>query len=670
MKEIAVSDVRNFVLMGHTGSGKTTLVDALLFKTGQNDRMGSVAQGSSMADYSDAEKSRKISIAAKPFQMTYKSRAGKTCGLTVIDTPGYADFFGQVIAATHAADAAVLVVDASAGVQVGTRRAWQCCEARGLKARAFLVTGIDKENVSFDGVVEQIQSSFGGACVPVVLPSGNGVVDVLAAGDGEAAGMKNALVEKAAETDDTLIEKYLGGEELSADEVARGLVTAVAGGTLVPIMACAALKDVGVTEFLETCLRLLPSPEAHPMTDADGKPIDASPSAPFCGFVWRTVSDPFIGQMSFIRVLGGTLKADTDLYNVTKGQSERVPSLVVINGKKQITVESASAGDIVSIPKLKVTRVNDTLGIEGAETVCAPIQFPNAVSFAAVTAQSQADEDKIGTALARVCDEDPTLRLDRNKETHELVLQGLGDVHLEVAVEQMKSRSNVSVTLSTPKVPYRETVTARGEGHYKHKKQTGGRGQFGEVYLRVQSKSSDDPEWFEDAVVGGVIPNNFIPAVQKGVVDRLTAGAVAGYPVQDVKVTVYDGSFHPVDSSEIAFKIAGSRALKEAMLAAKPVLLEPIMTVRVTVPDQFMGDINGDLNHKRGRILGMEPGTGVQTIIADVPQAELFRYTAELRSITGGQGSFEMAFSRYDIVPSNVAQKVIAAAAKKEEEEE
>jgi elongation factor G len=298
------------------------------------------------------------------------------------------------------------------------------------------------------------------------------------------------------------------------------------------------------------------------------------------------------------------------------------------------------------------------------------MKFPSAVSFAAVIGQSQADEDKIGTALTRVCDEDPTLSVDRNKETHEMVLQGLGDMHLEVAVEQMKSRSNVSVTLNTPKVPYRETVTGRGEGHYKHKKQTGGRGQFGEVYLRVQPKSHDDPEWFEDAVVGGVIPHNFIPAVQKGAVERLTSGAVAGYPVQDVKVTLYDGSFHPVDSSEIAFKIAGSRALKEAMLGAKPVLLEPIMTLRVTVPDHFMGDINGDLNHKRGRILGMEPGTGMQTIIADVPQAELFRYTAELRSMTGGQGSFEMAFSRYDIVPSNVAQKVIAAATKKEEVEE
>ncbi|MBN2302246.1 MAG: elongation factor G, partial [Lentisphaerae bacterium] len=653
----------------------TSLVDALLYKLGVNDRLGSVSAGSSMADYSDEEKNRNITIFAKPFGAVHKT-AGKKVNLVFTDTPGYADFFGQVVAAIRAADSALIVVDAAAGVQVGTRKAWKLCEKAGM-ARAIVVTGLDKDNIDVASVIAGIQSAFGEKCIPVTLPlpDGKGVIDVLTAGSvpndmqTQVEEIKSSLVEMAAETNDELIEKFLAGEQLSPDEIAKGLVNSVASGSLVPVFVCAPLKDLGVTELINGIVRLLPSPESHAMFDADNKPIPPGESEPFVGFVWRTVNDPFVGQLTFLRILGGTLKSDSEAFNVNKGEKERIGSLLIVNGKKQESVSEATAGDIVALPKLKTTTVCDTLCVPGGKTKCKPIAFPSPVTFMAVTAKTQADEDKIGTALSRVAEEDPTLRIDRNTETKQIVLGGLGDVHLEVAVGLMKSRSNVDVTLSTPSIPYRETVTSTGEGHYKHKKQSGGRGQYGEVYLRVSPKQSNNEEWFVDAVVGGAIPGNFMPAVQKGLLEGMTSGSVAGYPVQDVKVTVYDGTYHDVDSSEIAFKIAGSRALRDAMSKAKPVLLEPIMTAKVAIPDQYLGDINGDLNHRRGRILGMESEDGTQIITADVPQAELFRYAAELRSMTAGQGSFEITFNRYEVVPANIAQKIVAEHNRKKEEE-
>jgi len=607
---------------------------------------------------------------------TKATKSGRKVGVSFVDTPGYMDFFGQVISGLRAADCAVVVVDASSGVQVGTRRVWNCCNDRNVRARAFVVTGLDKDNTDFAATVGQIQDVFGSQCSPVVFPTADAsaVVDILGGGDipedlaGQVEESKGSLIELAAETDDTLIEKYLNGEELSPDEIGSGLVSAVASGGLVPIFACVAAKDVGIDEFMDGVVRLLPPPTSCVKRDAEGNDIDPDPSAPFVGLVWRTVNDPFVGQLSFIRVRGGTLKCDGEITNSTKGQNEKIGSLLVVNGKKQSPIEEATAGDIVAVPKLKVTSVGDTLCTSGQDIHCKQIDFPKPVMFQAVTAQTQADEDKIGVALSRVCEEDPTLHIKRNNETKEMVLQGLGDVHLDVAVEQMKTRSNVNVNLATPRVPYRESVTSLGDGHYKHKKQSGGRGQYGEVYLRVEPKMDDSEEWFVNAIVGGAIPGNFIPAVQKGLVERMESGALAGYTVQNVKITLYDGTFHTVDSSEVAFKIAGSRALKEAMMQAKPVLLEPIMEVTIHVPEQNMGDISGDLNHKRGRIMGMSAEKGMQVITAEIPQAELFRYAAELRSMTAGQGTFEMEYNRYEVVPQSVAQKVIAAAAKEEEE--
>jgi elongation factor G len=674
MKDIAVADVRSFALMGHTGSGKTVLTDALLLKMGLNDRLGSVDAGSSMSDSTVEEKERKISIFSSPFSGSHKTGTGRQIAVNVIDTPGYMDFYGQVVAASRSVETGLIVVDASSGVQVGTRRAWKLAVKQGL-SRAIVMTGLDRDNTDFAKTLEEVQTAFGNNCVPVVLPAADGgVVDILGvkhAPDDVAAQVeeiKGSLVELAAETDDTLIEKFLGGEDLSPDEIGLGLREAVSSGGLVPVFVCCALKDIGVSELLDGAARLLPSPEANARKDNHGEPIPCGASDPFVGLVWRTVNDPFVGQLTFLRVMGGTIKSDSEVSNSTKDVKERVGSLLLVNGKKQVSVDSATAGDVVAIPKLKHTTVGDTLCTAGTSVTCRSINFPSPVMFQAVTAKTQADEDKIGLALTRVCEEDPTLYVDRNAETKEVVLQGLGDVHIDVTVGLMKHRSNVEVLLSTPKVPYRETVTGQGEGHYKHRKQSGGRGQYGEVYLRVEPMLPTDEDWFVNAIVGGVIPHNFIPAVQKGLLEGMQTGSVAGYPVEGVKASLYDGSYHDVDSSEVAFKIAGSRALREAMSNSKPVLLEPIMEVKIAVPDDCMGDINGDLNHKRGRIMGMGVEDGVQVITAEVPQAELFRYSAELRSMTGGRGSFEMKFERYEQVPANVTQKIVAAAEQEKEQ--
>ncbi len=676
MKGIDIGNVRNFTLMGHTGSGKTSLLDALLHKLGVNDRKGSPENGTSMADWTDEEKSRNISLWAKPFRMTYKTRGGRSMGLMAVDTPGYADFYGQVVAATAVTDSALIVVDAVAGLQVGTLRAWKQCEELNL-ARAVVITGIDRENADFFGLLNEIQAVWGNKCVPMVMPAKDhqSVVDVLSAKDipDDMAEMvnkqKGELVEFAAETDDALIEKYLGGESLSAEEISVGLHGAVHDVSLVPVFAVSSKSELGLDELLEGLSFLMPAPRERVVKDAQGNEVDVGPDAPFSGLVWRAMNDPFVGQLSFIRVYSGTLQANSEIVNSTNGEKERIGHIFYINGKKQEDTDAATAGDIVAIAKLKHTTLNDSLCAQGASIAYSPIVFPKPVTAYAVRAKKEGDEDKLATGLHRLAEDDPTIQFERNNETSEMILSGMGDQQLEAAVERMKARSNVDVLLDIPKVAYRETVTATGEGHYKHKKQSGGRGQYGEVYLRVEPRDPGDEDWFVDAVVGGVIPGNFMPAVQKGLQEGLKRGAVARYPVMNVKVTVYDGSYHDVDSSEIAFKIAGERALTDGMSKANPVLLEPLMKIKVMVPEQFMGDITGDLNHKRGRIIGMGAEDNLQVIEAEVPQAEVFKYSSELRSMTGGRGNFEVSFSRYEVVPGNVTQKIVAEAQKAKEEE-
>lgn len=671
MKDIPIADVRNFVLVGHTGSGKTALVDALLYKLGVNDRLGNPGDGTSAADWTDEEKNRKITVWAKPFDAVWRPKGGKALRLVMLDTPGYADFFGQVVAATQVADAALLVVDAMAGVQVGTVRAWKRCEALNLP-RAIVVTGLDKENADFDATVAALQELWGARCEVVTYPAADkkGVVDALSAAGPQADAIRAKLTDVAAESSDALIEKVLGGETLSADELSGGLRASVAQAKFIPVFAAMARQSAGLDELLAGLARLMPSPADRPGKDAAGAAVNPAADAPLVAQVWRSINDPFVGQLTLARIWGGTLKEKSEVFNATKEQKEGVGTLYFLNGKKQETVPEAQAGDVVALAKLKATGLNDTLCAPGKPAKMAAIAFPNPVVSFAVHPKTQGDEDKLGQGLHRVADDDPTLHVQRNDETHELIITGMGDVQIDAAMERMKARSKVEVTLSTPKVAYKETVTAKGEGHYKHKKQSGGRGQYGEVYLRIEPMKPGVEHWFVDGIVGTSIPRNFLPAIEKGLVEGMTRGAVAGYPVVHTMVTVYDGSSHDVDSSEIAFKIASRTAFKDGMSKAKPVLLEPIMNIRVTIPGEFMGDCTGDLNHRRGRIMGMESEDGMQVIVAEVPQAEVFKYSSELRSMTGGRGSFEMSFNRYDIVPSNVAQKIVAEAAKNKQAEE
>ncbi len=669
MKDIPVRQTRNIVLVGHTGSGKTTLLDAILFKLGISERLGSVASGTSAADWTDEEKDRKISIWAKPFTGVHPAADGTKVGFTFVDTPGYADFYGQVVAATAVADAALVVVDASAGIQVGTTRVWRRLEMLGIP-RGIVLTGLDKENVDFNAALAAIQSVWGRKCVPIEIPTHDrhAIIDIIEDEipdelSDEAAQAKNVLEEDAAEEDDKLLDKYLSGEHLTHDELVGGLRVAVQRRHLTPVFEVEPLQGIGIGQLLEELCHLFPSPLDREVRDAAGTPVDPSPEAPLVAHVWRAVNDAYVGQQSFVRIYGGTLRSDSEVFNVARGQKERLGFLHLVNGRKDTSIAEAHAGDIVALPKLKVTQMNDTLAAPGRSEGMPPIIFPQPVMALAVTPKTAGDDDKIGVGLQRVAEEDQTLHVERHAETKEMLLAGMGDIHLDVAVTRMKKRSNVDVVLSTPKVAYKETITAKAEGHYKHKKQSGGRGQYGEVYLRV-APMPEGGDWFEDALVGTNVPRNFLPAIQKGALEGMQRGILAGAPLVNTKVMIYDGSHHEVDSSEIAFKIAASRAFADAASKAKPVLLEPVMTVKIMIPDKYLGDVTGDLNHRRGRIIGIASEDGAQVIEAEIPQAEMFRYASELRSITHGQGGFESAFARYDAVPQHVAQKVIAEAAK------
>ncbi len=675
MNNIPVSNVRNFVLMGHSQSGKTTLADALLHKLGVSPAMGSVDDGSSLCDFNPEEKDRKQTIWCKPFSGVYKTAGGVETQITFVDAPGFVDFYGQVVAASRAADTGLIVVDAGSGVQVGTQRAWKRCDELGLP-RGIVVTGLDKENASFLDAVSGIQDVYGSQCVPVLLPAADlgAEYSVLASTDipedlqDTVDSAKQAIVESAAETDDSLIEKYLSGEELTAEELAGGLHVAVNSGSLIPVFAVAAKQEFGVKELLEAICRYFPSPADRGAKDAEDNEIPVGEEQPFAGIVWKSVQDPYAGQLSFVRVVSGTVSADSEIANATNGGKEKVATLLRVNGDKQDPVDSARAGDVVAISKLKNVDVSDCLCAAGQNIRVAPIVFPQPVVFHAVVPKNKGDEDKLVTGLSRMADDDPTIQVDKNAQTGDLILAGMGDVQLDIAIQKMQKRQNIELELQTPRVAYRETITSMGEGKYRHKKQSGGRGQFGEVYLRVDPLPEGEEEWFVNKIVGGSIPSNFIPAVEKGLVEGKQVGSIAGYPVENVRITVYDGSYHDVDSSEVAFKIAASRALREASGNAKPVLLEPVMELKITVPGEFMGDITGDISHRRGRMMGMETDGAMQIITAEAPQAELFKYSSELRSMTGGRGSFEMKFIRYEQVPANITQQIVKSAEAEKEE--
>jgi len=674
-----VNKCRTIGLVGHSGAGKTTFVERVLFDVGVTGRQGTVSEGNTVSDYLDEERARQHSISLTPLHFEYNG-----CRFHVIDCPGYADFVGEVAASAAVVDGLIIFVDGVEGVQVGTDTCWNYAEQFGLPCLIF-VNKLDKENVQFSRIVNELQLSYGSRCTPLCIPVGSGPSlsavaglirskpdDVPESVREQFAQLQEKMVDTIAEGDDTLLEKYLEEGALSDEEIDMGLLDGIKRRAVVPILGGSVEKGVGVKDALDLIVRSFPSPldrQNVVASDPDGNevPVEPKEDGPLCAFVFKTVSDPYVGNLTLVRIYSGSLAADTDFYNVTKRGKERVGGLLLLRGKEHIAVDSVYAGDIVAIPKLKNTEVNDTIAASQNNPVLPDIVFPEPMVRLAIEPKSRADEDKIGQALRRIMNEDHTFKAYRDEDTRDHIIAGMGDLHLDIVVDRLKNKYNVDVGTRIPAVPYKETIKSKVEVQGKYKKQSGGRGQYGDVWLEVTPLGRGEGFEFDDRIVGGVVPKNYIPAVQKGVVEALAKGVIAGYPVVDVKVVLYDGSHHTVDSSDLAFKIAGSMAIQKAVEQAQHCLLEPIMEIEVTVPNDNMGDITGDLNSRRGRILGIEPGIGKQTVRANIPLAEVLRYSTDLRSMTGGRGSFTMRLSHYDEVPQKIADGIIAAGKNKQE---
>jgi len=673
MAQTEARGIRNVVLLSHGGAGKTSLAEAALFTAGAINRLGRVDEGSTTSDYDPDEIKRKISLnlALLPCQW-------HDTKINLLDTPGYLDFVGEVKAAIRVAEGAVVVVSAASGVEVGTEQVWAYSQDAEL-ARLVFVNKMDRENADFLQTVSQLQELFGTGCLPLQLPIGahndfTGIVDLLSmkaftgdkAEEGEippamaeeVATWREKLVEVIAEMDDNLIEKYLGGEELSPEELNKGLRQAVAEGKVVPVLAGSALKSIGIGMLIDAVSSFLPAPDEREVTAGDDV-IDQSQEAPLAALVFKTTADPYVGKLTYFRVYGGTINSNSHVWNVNRDGDERLGQLFMVRGKTQEPVERVVAGDIGAVAKLALASTGDTLGSQDKPLKLAPIKFPSPVFSQAVHPKTKADLDKLGTALHRLAEEDPTLLVRREADTNETVISGMGITQLEAAAEKMHRKFGVGVNLSMPRVPYKETITATAEAEYKHKKQSGGHGQFGHVFLRLEPLPGGSASEFISKIVGGSIPRNYIPAVEKGVLEGTHEGMLAGYPVVNIRTTLYDGSFHPVDSSDICFKIAGAGAFKRGMEAGHPILLEPIMNIRITVPNDFTGDVIGDMNTKRAHVQGMNPEDGVNIIEAKVPLAEILRYAIDLKSLTHGRGQFTTEFDHYEQVPVHLAQKLI-----------
>jgi len=600
--------------------------------------------------------------------------------INLIDTPGYSDFVGEVKAAIRVSEGAIIVVCAASGVEVGTEQVWGYCEEAKL-SRFIFVNKMDRENADFYRVVKQLQSQFGSRCLPVQLPIGaqddfQGIVDLLTmkgyAGSpaketeipsslqARISSFHDKLVEGIAEINDNLLEKYLGGEELTQEELISGLRQAIISGKIVPILTGSALKNIGITSLLDSVCSYLPLPKEQKVVTESGEEIEPSQDAPLAALVFKTSADPYVGKLTHFRVYMGAIDSNSQVWNATRNGMERVGQLFILRGKTQEPVSQLRAGDIGAVAKLSVTNTGDTLSSRDKPLLIAPSLFPEPVFSEAVYPKTKADLDKMGAALSRLAEEDPTLQVHREADTSETIISGIGETHVEVAADKMLRKFGVGVELKTPKVPYKETITMPAKAEYKHRKQTGGHGQYGHVLLELEPLPRGSGLEFVDKVVGGRIPKNYIPAVEKGVNEAAQEGGLAGYPVVDIRAKVYDGSFHPVDSSDICFKIAGAGALKKGLSQGQPILLEPIVNIKVRVPESFTGDIIGDLNTKRARVLGMTPEGGSNTIEAQAPQGEILRYAIDLKSITQGRGSYSVEFNHYEQAPPQVIQKVIA----------
>ncbi len=694
MKQYKTEDVRNVAVVSHAGSGKTTLCEAMLFDSGAVDRVGKVADGSSNFDFEPEEVKRGITISTSLFTVEWKKKR-----INILDTPGDPNFSAEVLAALKAADIAALAVDAVDSIKPLTEKVWAAIEATGLP-RFLVVTKMDRERADFERVVNDVKRALSVKPLVLQIPIGKeadfkGVVDLLSmkavtsGGDGrnptrgdvpdnlkeEAASRRDVLIEDLAEVDDGLMERYLEGEELGADDLAKALRQGMLLRTFLPVLVCSGTANKGLQPVLDFIADVCPSPaEMPPVTGTtsagESQSREPSPEQPFCGYVFKTLADPYAGRLSLFRIFSGKLTPDSNFLNASRGAKERFGQLLAIQGKHQKPLESAQAGDIVAVAKLKETLSGDTLTDERNPLVIAPPALPQAVISFAIEPKAKGDEEKITQSLARLAEEDPTVTVKRDRQTNEFLISGMGQVHIEVIVERLKRKFGVDVNLKTPKVPYMETIKGRARVEGKLKKQTGGRGQFAVAWLELEPLPRGSGFEFVDKIVGGAIPRQYIPAVEKGVVEAMAGGALAGSPVVDVKVTVFDGKYHDVDSSEQAFKIAASKGFKAGVLQSNPILLEPIMNMEVIVPEDCMGDVMGDLNSRRGRISGMDAKGSSQVVKAQVPMAEVLKYASDLTSMTSGRGVFTMEFSHYEEVPAHLAEKIIEAAGKRAEEED
>ena len=693
MKEYTTEFLRNIALVSHGGAGKTMLAEAFLHATGATTRLGKVEDGTTVSDYDEEENRRKISIYSSVIPVEHRDHK-----INIIDAPGYNDFVGEAISALSVADGAIILVDAVAGVEVGTELAWRYADEFNLP-RFFLINKMDRENADFDktyAALEEFVRARGKRAIKVHLPIGEkqnfkGVVDVIGMksymGDGkttaeipaelqEAAEQAHfTIVEAAAEGEDELMEKYLEKGVLTDEEMVRGLEDVVYAGEFVPIFCGAGGREIGVIALLNDIIDLMPSPLNARKRVAQGKAgeevLKPSDTEPLAAYVWKTTADPFVGKMTYFRVLSGSVQADAHVWNQNKGVDERMASLHFQRGKEQIATKIVHAGDLAAVSKLTATATGDTFGDKNHPLTVQKSAFPAALYRVAIAPKTQADAAKISPTLTRLCEEDMTLIWQNDPITHETVLQGMGDQHIDVAIHRAQVKFQVGLITHEPRIPYREGITRKASAQYRHKKQSGGAGQFGEVHLRIEPYHDGDFE-FTDELVGMNLSKSYLPPIEKGIKSTMERGAFAGYPMNNVKVIVYDGKEHEVDSKPVAFEIAGREAFKLAVQSAGPVLFEPIMEVRVTIPDANMGDVMSDLNTRRGRVQGTEVEHGYTTIIAHVPMAEMGHYTTQLRSITGGRGYFTMQLDHYDVVPTNVASPIIEAhkkemEAKKEE---
>lgn len=686
MKEYNPTLIRNIALIGHGDSGKTTLTEAMLFSAGKTTRTGSVEEGSTRSDYNQDEIERQISLGASMLHCDWRGHK-----LNIVDTPGYTDFTGETKGAMRAVDNAVVVLRSVEGVEVGTEQVWQYAAEYDIP-RLLFVNKMRKEHADFDRVYETIVQRFGKEAIPFVLPVDAGehfesLIDLVrmkkltyeVGGKGRptreedippelsdrAESWREKLVEAAAESDDVLLERYLEEGDLSDEELIAGLRTGVLAKTVFPVLCGDALTNVGVDRLMDAGCRYLASPADIPTVvgkrpdTEEAVEIETTPAAPMSALIFKTVSEPHVGELSFFRVYSGTLQSGMDVLNAAKGKSEHIGQIYFLNGKERHEIGTVPAGDMGALVKLKDTHTGDTLCDRAKPILLPGIAFPNPVIRIAVEPKAKGDEEKINAGLARIHEEDPTFVFNVDSELKQTIISGQGELHLEVVVAKLKNKFGVDVELVKPKIPYRETIRGTAEARHRYKKQSGGRGQYGEVYLRLEPLPRGGGFEFVNAITGGVIPSKFIPAVEKGLSDTIAEGVLAHYPVVDVKVTLYDGSFHTVDSSELAFKLAASMAFKSGFSEAKPVLLEPIYHVEVTVPEEYMGDVMGDLSSRRGKIQGMDPSGHLQTVRAQVPLAELYRYSTTLRSLTQGRGIHSREFSHYEEVPHDIAEKII-----------